>query len=150
MILLLCGSIALVAYFNEPAFKAKLNQVFYATPDESKLEPRVLSRWKAKKAYDFTQAYEYFSPAYRKLFSLKQYKKSVGTTVKWVSVKVNKIQVVGSRAEVTLSINFLLHLPFGAGLDFGDKNGVMSDTINEVWLWENGEWWIVNLDNGRL
>lgn len=150
LILLLVGSIVLIAYVNEPSFKAKLNQVFYTAPDESELEPRVLSRWKAMKAHDFSQAYEYFSPTYRKLFSLNEFNNSVGTTVEWVSVKVNKIQVEGSRAEVTLSIDFRLHLPLGAGFDFGDETGKINKIENEVWLWKNGEWWIVNLNTGRL
>lgn len=150
LILLLAGSIVLVAYFNEPSFKAKLNQVFSTAPDESKLQPRVLSRWKAMKAHDLSQVYEYFSPTYRKLFSLNQYSNSVGTTVEWVSIKVNKIQVKDSRAEVTLIVDFRLHLPLGAGLDFGDETGKISKIENEVWLWDNGEWWIVNQTSGHL
>jgi len=129
-----------VACVNNPLAKKD------SPPVNAGLESRVLARWDALMNKDYEQAYALLSPAYRKLFSLKHYLSETGTTVKWVSVQVNDIRFTGKRAEVYLSLDYQLSLP----MDEGDDFGTMQTNVTEVWLWNEGDWWHVIIDDGKL
>jgi hypothetical protein len=112
---------------------------------QSKLEERVSSRWAAMIKKDFAQAYEYFSPAYRKLFPLESYLKETGPDVDWITSKILNISMTGDRAEVKVHLDYRLNLPPEAGI--GDV-GIIGTDLNEVWLWEDGNWWYVHEHKG--
>ena len=131
---------AVLVYVNNPRI------ISDAPPVDSRLEPRVLSRWDALIDRNFEQAYEYFSPAYRKLFPLENYLAKTGSSVAWVSIKIKGIQFDGQRAEVKLVLEYRLILPMGAGEDFGQ----IPKDIDEVWLWIDGDWWYTKAGDGRL
>ncbi len=118
-------------------------QTIQTEPVNAKLESRVLGRWDTLIDKDFVQTYEFFSPAYRKLFPLGHYLSTTGANVDWVSTKIIDVKFDGNRAEVTLMLNYRLNLPMTAGANFGK----ISKNITEIWLWIDGEWWYNNANN---
>ena len=143
---LLLLSIVPVACVNQPQTKADADHTIQVPPVNSELESRVLGRWDALMEQNFDQAYEFFSPAYRKLFPLEHYLKTTGSSVNWLSVKIKDIQFDDKRAKVKLVLEFQLVFPMGAGEDFGQ----ISKDIGEVWLWIDGAWWYTTDDDGTL
>jgi len=118
-------------------FESDSNQTIQTEPVNAKLESRVLGRWDTLIAKNFDQAYEFFSPAYRKLFPLEHYLPTTGANVDWLSTKIKDVKFDGDRAEVTLILNYRLNLPMSAG----DSFGKIGKNVNEIWLWIDGEWW---------
>ncbi len=106
-------------------------------PVPAELEPRVLGRWDALIDRNFETAYEYFSPAYRKLFPVEHYLSQTGPSVRWLSINIKDTRFTDKRANVKLVLEFQLDLPMGEG----DSFGTVSRTVDEVWLWVDGEWW---------
>ncbi len=117
-------------------------QTIQTEPVNAKLESRVLGRWDTLIAKNFDQAYEFFSPAYRKLYPLEHYLSTTGANVEWLSTKIKDVQFDGDRAEVTLILRYRLNLPMGGGDSFGN----ISKNVDEIWLWIDGEWWYVSGD----
>ena len=89
-----------MACVNNPKIKAPVN---------SELEPRVLGRWDALMARHFDEAYEYLSPAYRKLFPIGHYLSKTGSSVIWLSADITNIQFNDNRAEVTIDLKYELN-----------------------------------------
>jgi hypothetical protein len=109
------------------------------------LEQRVNSRWAAMIKKDFTQAYQYFSPAYRKLFSLETYLDRTGRNVDWISAEILEVSIKGSRAKIRVHVDYRLNLPPEA--NFGGVGTIGTD-LDEVWLFEDGNWWYVQQEGG--
>jgi hypothetical protein len=118
-------------------------------PDTSALKKRVSERWDSLIAKDFAKAYEYFSPAYRKLFPLDRYLGLTGNSVQWKSIDIKDISVDGGRADVKILLRYRVTLPPEPGFNM-DALGTLDKTIHEVWLWEDGNWWYINPTGGWL
>ena len=114
------------------------------------LKARVLQRWTTLQKHDFEDAYTYRSPAFRKVFSLTQFKASKGVSVIWVDADVLSVVVEGHRAEVSVGVDFKLSLPGLDGERIGDDVGLVREELKEVWLWRENNWWIVNPLNVKL
>jgi hypothetical protein len=110
----------------------------------SKLKERVSGRWAAMIKKDFSEAYEYFSPAYRKLFPLESYLRKTGPNVDWITAKILNISMNGDRADVKVHLDYRLNLPPDAGM--GDV-GIIGHDLDEVWLWKDENWWYVQQES---
>lgn len=123
---------------------------FSRDTDALRLEERALSRWHSLIAGNISQAYEYFSPAYRKLFPMEQFLGKIGTKVDWLSVEVSGLEIEDARAEVELVLYYRINLPPGVWLGVTEDMAPLSKKIVEVWLRRGGEWWYVNPGGGLL
>ena len=134
-------------------FSSGMGVCFAQKADQSstdELKARVLQRWTALQKHDFDEAYTYRSPAFRKIFSLAQFKANKGASVNWVSADVSSVVVEDHRAEVSVGVDFKLSLPGLDGERIGDEVGLVREELKEVWLWRENNWWIVNPLNVKL
>lgn len=112
-----------------------------AKQGDSDLEARVNERWSALIEGDFATAYEYLTPAYRKLYSLESYKKKLGVSVKWSKVDVVGVKIIDDSAEVKVNVKFELNLPSNINEEIGS---ITSEEV-EQWLRVADNWWLVDL-----
>lgn len=117
---------------------------------EDALKVRVDSRWKDLKEGRLDKVYEYYSPEYRKLRSLESFKSSVGVSVEWVAVMINKVDIDGKHAQVKTNITYRLRLPGAVGEQFSAEMGEIDKVGSENWVWRAGQWWFADEINKGL
>lgn len=106
-----------------------------AAEDLEGLRARADGRWTALIAGDFDKAYEFETPAYRKLFSAQQYRARYGDGLRWRQARVVKIERKSPEvAVVMLEINYSFHV---SGQGMMEDKGLSTET----WLWIDGQWW---------
>lgn len=115
-----------------------------STGSESALKVRVDSRWKDLKETNLDKVYEYYSPEYRKLHSLDLFKSSIGVSVEWVAVIIDKVDIDGKHAKVKTNITYRLRLPGAIGEQFGAEMGELDKVGKENWVWRTGQWWFAD------
>ena len=93
---------------------------------QSMLEARVSARWDAMMSGDYKTVYEYFSPEYRRLNDYESFAAKMGSSVKWLSVEVEKVDIDNDRAKVFIRLVYRLALPgtVGEGWESGGRIGV--------------------------
>ena len=105
--------------------------------DEAQLKERVLARWQALIKRDFEAAYSFETPAYRAIYTPRQFMGQQGGQVGWRTAKVKEIRyddpVV---ARVAVEITYRYAEP-GEGGQVFDLNG----NVSETWLRQDGQWW---------
>lgn len=118
-----------------------------AKPDESKLKSRVESRWALMIDRDFEKTYQYFTPAYRKLYDFDGYLDELQTSgsVEWVSARYLTSVVSNEGADVEVEIDYKLALPDAS---MNDAVGQISTQMNENWVWSSGQWWYIKKKTG--
>lgn len=145
--LLLCGLTAgWMAYSAVAHAASELQPATQPAPvaapaDEAKqaqrkvLEQRVTARWDALIRKDFATAYEYTSPAYRKLYSVDAFKRNFGGSVAWRRVEVVGVDFQGDDAA-TVGINLFV-------VYHGTQSGPVDMTtyVQEPWVRVDGQWW---------
>jgi hypothetical protein len=115
------------------------------TAEEVQREPllrnRAAARWAALIAGDLATAYQYESPAYREVHTIKDYAATFGGMVKWNLATVTDVryhQEVKSGAEVVV----LLDISFPLG---GDDVATVVE-VREPWAFVGGTWYRRSLD----
>lgn len=109
---------------------------------ESQLEERVSARWAALSSGDMIGVYAFFSPEYRKLYSVDSFVKKMGGSVEWKSVSVDTVSIEDDEvAKVTLSVVYALSLPTVGGAELGKSLGDITSSVEEFWVYRSGEWW---------
>lgn len=110
----------------------------------SRLQERVTGRWDALVEGDLTGAYGYLSPAYRKLHDEAIYLSGLGKSVKWVSIKILKVDYTGSDglANVDIELSYTLDLPGAEGENFSSSVGLVTSEATETWVVVDNEWWL--------
>lgn len=100
------------------------------------LERRATARWDALIRKDFSTAYSYNSPAYRKLYSVDAFRRTFGDKVIWKKITVVGIDFQGEdAATVGIDLSVVYHdSQSGKPLD-------MKTYIQEPWVRTDGEWW---------
>jgi hypothetical protein len=100
------------------------------------LEQRVTAKWDALIRKDFSTAYSFTSPEYRKLYSLDVFKGGFGNKVTWRRVEVVNVEFKGDNAAtVGIKIYFVYHPPQAErALD-------MQTYVQEPWVLVDGQWW---------
>lgn len=107
------------------------------TSQRTALEQRVAARWEALIRRDFASAYGFASPAYRKAFSLDDFKRKFGDgKVVWRRVEVISVDFKGNdAATVGIKIHIVYHDPQT------QKPLDMATHDQESWVYADGQWW---------
>jgi hypothetical protein len=109
------------------------------TPQAPELAVRTLAtqRWQALLAQDFNKAYTFVAPSYRQLNTVDAYqKKRQGVPVKWIAAKVLRVECVEQKCDVRIELESKPLVPFAF-------NGTITSGIDETWVLENGQWWML-------
>jgi hypothetical protein len=92
-------------------------------------------RWAALVAGDFDRAYEFETPAYRKVYTVRQFRDSFGRKISWKEAKVTGIELKQPDiAAVTVELEYSFR---------SSGRGMMEDkaTHTETWLRVDDQWW---------
>jgi hypothetical protein len=93
-------------------------------------------RWQALLAGKFDQAYEFATPAFKKLRTVDFYRTNRSAVpVKWVSAEVLRVDCEPQRCSVKIK---LITRPIMPG--FNKLN--LETGLDEVWILEDGQWWM--------
>jgi hypothetical protein len=103
------------------------------------LRQRVQSRWAAMIDNDFHRAYEFCSPAYRALYTAKQYVSRYGSPrLSWDRVEVLTMQPVDAEtAKVKIKVFANVFVPESK------KPVPAASVFAESWVRADGQWWYV-------
>ena len=110
------------------------------------LEDRVRNYWMAIVSLDFTKAYGFEYPLYRKMVPLRAYvsRMSGGGIVTIKSFRVLKKKVSGDRAEVTIKLDMVVKPPF-------ERKGLEIHPVRkDVWIRVDGVWYHVPEEYEKL
>jgi hypothetical protein len=100
------------------------------------LSARVLERWNALIKGDFDAAYLFESPAYRNIYSVKQYGGRYGKAIKWKAASIDKIKFgEQDTAVVAVNITYSVFLPATGTVETATR------WLEEKWLRRDGKWW---------
>lgn len=112
-----------------------------ATPDwleaqKPLIAERAEARWKALIAGDFDTAYRFFSPEYRAVFSLQQFRAKFGTAVVWNFARAKSVKYDDSNVA-----HVLIQVEYEAPVGLQSVKGVRE--MAEKWLYSTeSEWYI--------
>jgi len=104
---------------------------------EAQLKERVLARWQVLIKRDFEAAYSFETPAYRAIYTPRQFMGQQGGQVDWRAAKVKEIRYDDPMvARVVVEITYRYAEP--------GESGQIRDSaqeIKETWLRKDGQWW---------
>jgi len=104
---------------------------------DKKLAGRVEARWRAVIEGNFTAAYAYTLPSYRKTHTAQQYRSQFGNAVRWRVATVQGIRYdTPTVAHVRLNLE-TEHVP-----PWGGQAERLVTRLYETWLHRDGEWWL--------
>jgi hypothetical protein len=101
-----------------------------------KLASRAMDRWTSLLEQRLSDAYQYESPAYRKIIDVENYKAGFGGTIEWLSAEVVNAEILepGESAEVSVNLSYQIHRPLAGTIKY-------RRVIKEVWVMQDDEWW---------
>jgi hypothetical protein len=101
------------------------------------LKERAEARWAGLIKGDAEVAYSYFSPAYRGVVSLQQYKGGLGSAVNWRLARVKDIRYDSPEvASVSVEVAYRFALPLSGGEEIESVR-----IQDEKWQYGDGGWW---------
>lgn len=99
------------------------------------LKDRAEKRWGALVKRDFTTAYSYETPEYRKETSAKRFGAHFGAQARWHMATVSEVRYDRSdEATVSIALDFSFDLPT-------DETARTTSFIKEQWVRVDGTWW---------
>jgi hypothetical protein len=105
---------------------------------EALLRERVQARWQALINRDFDAAYQFGTPAYRAIYTIRQYRLQYGGQIDWQVANAKEIYYDDPNvARVAVEIFYGYVDP-----DRDNKVSTMSNHVKETWLRKEGQWWI--------
>lgn len=107
-----------------------------ATPEEI-VGRRAVERWQAIIKGDAATAYGYLSPAGRALISQDQWRGSFGAATSWQKVELDTVRCETS--EKCIASVKVTHQP----LLLRNKLGSIESNVQETWLSDGGQWWLL-------
>jgi len=131
-----------VAWSADPAQSTTLStlaqpSVTVDTAVETQMKERILARWQALIKRDFEATYLFETPAYRAIYTLRQFMGQQGNQVDWRMARVKEIHYDDPMvARVIVEITYRYAEP--------TENGQVRDLTQEVketWLRKDGQWW---------
>jgi len=142
---LMCCLVVALLFLPAMAVSEPDQEVREATATEANaarraaVEKRVAAKWDALIRRDFAAAYEFTSPAYRKVSSLDAFKHSFGNgRVVWRRVEVVSVEFEDDKAAtVGIKIHILYYAPQS------QQPVDMATHDQESWVYEDGQWWYV-------
>lgn len=106
-------------------------------PDLEKLKLRALARWNALIESEWTTAYSYQTPSYRKNYTKKDFINSFGSAVGWKKIEYGSLNKINDElVDITLVLNI--------SIEAGSDSIVMPTNITERWQFSDNNWWHVN------
>lgn len=104
------------------------------------LDARVRERWQALSARDYTKAWEYSTPAYRRVFPKDMYTLQFSYAVErqLTDVEVLNYDAPAAVASVTVRV---MSKPVKLTSEASTSLGALPVTINEKWVFVDGNWW---------
>lgn len=105
-----------------------------ATPEQI-VEKRATEYWQARIAGKYEQAYKLSTPSYRKLKTAEQFRIQFGAGVSARAAEVAGVVCEPQKCIAKMKISATPALP-------GLKLGTIPMYMDEVWLFEDGQWWI--------
>lgn len=103
---------------------------------------RALARWNALIKKEWTEAYSYETPSYRKNYTRLDFINSFGSAVTWVSIKhISSAEVNDKLIDMKLQLLFLY--------DMGGGGGEMKipTMVEERWQLIDNNWWHIKALN---
>lgn len=108
-------------------------------PDEQ-VKALATQRWQHLITGDFDKAYEMATPGFRKVRNLRDYRvRKSAVPVKWLGAEV--LQVECTPAEKPTKCAVAIKLTSEPMVPGAPKMAI-SSRIDEVWLYEDGRWWM--------
>ncbi len=107
-------------------------------PREQIVRERAQARWDAMLAGDWQKAYGYLSPGSRAVTSFDAWRNSLPRATVWKGAEVQAVDCpVLDRCNIRVNIH---HQP----LINGGRFGTIASAIDEVWLVDDGKWWLLH------
>ncbi|WP_206613545.1 hypothetical protein [Parahaliea mediterranea] len=111
-----------------------------APAQEEALVQRVTGRWAALSALNYDQAWEYSSPAYRKIFPKRLFVRNFSYVVERELTGVQVLNYDAGAAVASVSVR-VMSRPTKTTSEASRALGALPVTILEKWILEDGEWW---------
>lgn len=105
-----------------------------ASPEQI-VQKRASQYWQARIAGKYEQAYQLSTPSYRKLKTAEQFRTQFGAGVSVQTAEVASVVCEPQKCTAKMKISATPSLP-------GLKLGTIPMYMDEVWLLEDGQWWI--------
>ncbi len=105
-----------------------------STPEQI-VKKRAAQYWQARIAGKYEQAYQLSTPSYRKLKTAEQFRMQFGAGVSVQAAEVASVVCEPQKCTAKMKISATPSLP-------GLKLGTIPLYMDEVWLLEDGQWWI--------
>lgn len=105
--------------------------------DEALLKERVLARWQVLIKRDFGAVYQFETPAYRTVYTLRQFLARYGAQVDWRMARIKEVHY-DDRTVARVVVEVTSHYAEPG------KNGNAQDLtqeVKEIWLYKDGQWW---------
>lgn len=111
--------------------------------EEGKLDNRVIAYWNFKINKDFTNAYKFLSPGWKKNESELQFtQRLMDSKIDWISVKLKDKKC---QKNNLCQVNVIIEYEYSFRGSFGDKIKVPS-TIQENWIMKDNVWYNVPVE----
>lgn len=105
------------------------------TTPEQIVHQRSQDYWQARLAGKLDTAYALTTPSYRKLRTAEQFRKQHGSAAAVQEVTVTGVQCEAARCTARVQLKVKAPIP-------GMERTPVSTYTNEVWLLEDGQWWL--------
>ncbi len=103
---------------------------------EAIVKEKANARWDSMITRDFATAYKFTAPSFRAVSSAERFRnKFEGAAVNWVDAKVVKVECEPEKCNVTLQVS--AYVPM-----LRDMKEPVSTAVDEVWIKEDGDWWL--------
>jgi hypothetical protein len=100
---------------------------------ETIVAERSLAYWQARLDGNVAKAYGFTTPAYRSLKSEEQFRRAYGMAPSVENLEPGQVRCEADRCEFNMKFTAQLPMLKGTGVPMGMK---------EVWVREDGQWWI--------
>lgn len=105
------------------------------TPEEL-VAQRAQERWDALIARNFSKAYGYLQPQYRKDNTLEKYVARFGDAGAWKAVQIHETTCEPERCTVRVRLTSANYVP-----NFAKAMPEITSYFDEIWVREDGRWW---------
>ena len=103
---------------------------------QDQVRQRATQHWQALLAGQYDRAYEFNTPAFRKLRSLDFYRTNRSAVpVKWISAEVLRVECETQRCVTRIKLTSRPNMP-------GFNKMTLETGIDEIWILEGGQWWL--------
>ena len=101
---------------------------------------RVSDRWRCLERNDYACAYEFLSPAHRKVFSYEMYRNRYFSQLDRVLTGVKVVAYDRDAAVASVRVG-VMSRPLKNTSSASRAIAVTPATLTEAWLWNGGTWW---------